>query len=130
MNDIAISYKRKVTCKVSGGDLPKDFEVKIPVTLDFAGFVVEGDAKATITKLLDVLAMSSSPRVQLQNGFMRKQSTDILKRFESDGYICNVAELINGKVREPAQNVIVKAAKKMTADERLALIKQLEAMND
>lgn len=130
MTDNIISYKRKVTCKISGGDLPKDFEVKIPVTLDFAGFVVDGDAKATISKLLDVLAMSSSPRVQLQNGYMRKQSTEVLKRFESDGYICNVNDLVTGKVREPAQNVIVKAAKKMTAEERAALIKQLEAMND
>jgi hypothetical protein len=125
-----IKWDRTVDCKVSGGDLPKDFKAEIKVKLDFSGFKND-DLQVTVVKLLDLLAMASSPRVQLQNGVLRKFTAEQLTRIAKEGYSCKVDDLVTGKVRVPKIVDIATmktTAMKMSLEDRLALIESLKAM--
>lgn len=127
-----ISWIRTVDCKVSGGELPKDFRAEIKVKLDFSGFKSD-DLQVTVVRLLDLLAMASSPRVQLQNGVLRKFTAEQLTRIAKEGYSCKVDELVSGKVRVPKIvdiATIKTAAVKLSKEQRLALIADLEAMDE
>jgi len=62
-------------CSVKGGDLPKDYEVNIRVSMDCAGVTRE--------QLLKV-ATTTSARVTLANHTLRKLSTEILDKYNRD----------------------------------------------
>ena len=113
---------------------------ELVVEFDFKGYN-NSNLEYTIEKLLDLLVDASSPRVKLQNGTLRPMSKQALKALAANGpYKCDVWELDNTKkprvnavnTPEAIVNKTLEMAKtgKMSTEQRLALIAQLEAMNE
>ena len=74
---------------LKGGDLPKVFEIELPVTIDFTG--------ATEDQLISCCAGGSSARVQLQSK-LRKLSVEALRKMSIDGCKYKFTEIISGSI--------------------------------
>ena len=72
---------------LKGGDLPKNFEIELPVTMDFTG--------ATNDQLMSCCAGGSSARVQLQTK-LRKLKIEDLRKMSIDGCKFKFTDIISG----------------------------------
>lgn len=109
--------KKSKMCKVSGGNLPDGYEVKIDVELDYTD--VEGDEILNRAVSHDIIGVQRT---------LRLKTTSELNQLAETGYKFNAA-LIGTRVTVDAKAAYVKQFIGMTEDERTAQLAELAAIH-